>query len=271
MSLFTVDENCVKCGLCAALCPTMAIDFEKGAPPRVPQEKERLCIGCGQCLCFCPESCCRLDIEENRAEIDLSRLPEADAAEVFLLSRRSIRRFQEQPLDENLVTRLLEVTRYAPSASNRQPVRWVLTRDRARTMALGRPVIEAFKAAIKDAPEDPASGHLASVVKAWEEGQDVIFRGAPQLAVALVGKSHPFPEDAAIALTYFELAAQAHGVGCCWGGYFTRAARTSEELRGLVGAGPEEVVVGAQMFGYPRGLHRPAFLPPRKNIDLTWH
>lgn len=270
MSLFTVDEGCIKCGLCAGLCPTMTIEFQKGQPPWVPAENESRCISCGQCVCFCPKEACRLSTEGQRRTLDPALVPDPAAAEAFLLSRRSVRRFKEESVDGELVARILDVTRYAPSASNQQPVRWVLTGDRDRTLALGRAVAEAFRAAAQARPDDPISRRLAPVVAAWDSGQDVIFRGAPQLAVALVDRSYNYPQDAAIALTYFELAAQAHGVGCCWGGFFTRAAALSEELRGRIGAGPEEIVVGAQMFGYPHGLRRPALLPPRRDVDLTW-
>jgi nitroreductase len=45
----------------------------------------------------------------------------------LLLSSRSYRRFhQDHRLDENLLRRLVELTRLCPSASNRQPLKYVL-------------------------------------------------------------------------------------------------------------------------------------------------
>lgn len=63
----------------------------------------------------------------------------------------------------------------------------------------------------------------------------MIFRGAPQLVVAVVPKSHSLPEDGAIALTYLELAAHAHEVACCWAGFFTMAARNNAALQTELG------------------------------------
>ncbi len=84
-----------------------------------------------------------------------------------------------------------------------------------------------------------------------------------------VPKDHMWPEDASIALTYFELAAHALGVGACWGGFLTAAIRNFEGLRDYLGIGCDEHVCGAQMFGYP--LLRPARqYPTRKPLDISW-
>jgi nitroreductase len=43
-----------------------------------------------------------------------------------LLRSRSYRRFQQQPLDENTLVELLELTRLCPSAANKQPLKYLL-------------------------------------------------------------------------------------------------------------------------------------------------
>lgn len=44
----------------------------------------------------------------------------------LLLRNRSYRRFQQQPLDEQTLVELLELTRLCPSAANRQPLKYLL-------------------------------------------------------------------------------------------------------------------------------------------------
>ena len=44
----------------------------------------------------------------------------------LLLRNRSYRRFQQQPLDEQTLVELIELTRLCPSAANRQPLKYVL-------------------------------------------------------------------------------------------------------------------------------------------------
>jgi nitroreductase len=48
-----------------------------------------------------------------------------------ILSRRSIRRYTQQPVAENLVKELLEAAMSAPSADNEQPWQFVVINDRA--------------------------------------------------------------------------------------------------------------------------------------------
>ena len=274
MPSFTVDDHCIKCGLCAELCPARIITFVKGQNPWVETHKEERCIRCGQCLSFCPASACYWDFQpaEDRVPVQADLMPGPEAAETLLRSRRSVRRYKDEPVTDELVLRILETARYSPTASNLQPVRWIVIRSRNKMKELGDLVAELFKRLGAEAPaDDERAQHLAAVGAAWDKGHhDPIFRGAPQLAVAVVDKSVSYPEDAAMALTYFELAAHANHIGCCWGGYFTMAARQTPAIQKVLGVNDHELIVGAQMFGYPRGLKLCRILPPRKKINLTW-
>ncbi|GHT01574.1 nitroreductase [Synergistales bacterium] len=268
MSIFTVKEGCVKCGLCSKLCIREIIQLGADGVPYGDSAKEGECIKCGQCVSFCPKSCCYLDFQEERVGVDIYTLPAASVSETFLRSRRSIRIYKDKPVDAATVLRILETVRYAPSASNMQPVRWVISMTREKTLEINKLIVESFRADVA-ALASVNHPRAVTVVSGWDKGQDVVFRGAPQLAVALVKKSHPFPEDASIALTYFELAAHAAGVGCCWGGIFTMAARGISAVRGLLGISEDEYIVGAQMFGYP-DIKYGHILPPRKKIDVSF-
>lgn len=264
MPMFTVDESCTRCGLCAKLCVTQIIRLGADGLPGVAGEKEKSCIRCGQCVSFCPVSACHLDFqpEKERVAVDAALMPKAEAAQTLLRSRRSVRRYRPEPLSEGLIAEIMETVRYAPSASNSQPVRWKLTKDREKTLEIGALVADFMR-------QDTVTGRYAGVAAVWDKGIDIIFRGAPQLAIAIVDKDYVFPEDAAIALTYFELAAHGYGVGCCWAGFFTIAARKYPPLQKFLGLTENDHVVGGQMFGTP-AIGASRLLPPRKKIDLSW-
>jgi coenzyme F420-0:L-glutamate ligase / coenzyme F420-1:gamma-L-glutamate ligase len=62
------------------------------------------------------------------------RIKTADMTHDFLRSRCSIRKFQQKPVDETVLTRILETATHAPSAHNRQPWRFaVLTQPQPKS------------------------------------------------------------------------------------------------------------------------------------------
>ncbi|MFC1489232.1 nitroreductase family protein [Thermodesulfobacteriota bacterium] len=58
--------------------------------------------------------------------------PELDSEEIFRLMRhrRSIRHYEPNPVPPDLINKIIDAARWAPSACNRQPVRFVIVEDR---------------------------------------------------------------------------------------------------------------------------------------------
>ena len=275
MPMFSIDGNCVKCGLCADLCPAGIIKVKEDGAPFVAEEVEGRCIRCGQCVSFCPKRACYLGFQPQgeRVLVDAGLMPSREAGETLLRSRRSVRRFKDEPLPRELLERILETARYAPTASNSQEVRWIVSETRERTKAIASRVIEFFRGAGQN--DESAGGEganrYAGITKIWDGGYDIITRGAPNLALVVMPTANLFPADGAIALTYLELAAHANGVGCCWAGFVTMAARSSRELCRFVGVRDDESIVGGQMMGFPMPtVAMSRLLPPRKKIDASW-
>ena len=63
----------------------------------------------------------------------------------FLRSRRSIRRFKQQEVPEDIVLRILTTATYAPSAHNRQPWRFCLLRQPEPKSRLAEAMAEGFR------------------------------------------------------------------------------------------------------------------------------
>jgi len=53
-----------------------------------------------------------------------------------LLSRRSIRRFREDPVPDELIEKALDIARFAPSAHNNQPWVFVVVKDKEKLRKL---------------------------------------------------------------------------------------------------------------------------------------
>ena len=273
MTPFTVDANlCRKDGICAKVCPIQIIDGKVGELPTMAQHKVKVCIGCGQCMAFCPANACSAPglSSQDSQPLNPQNMPTPEQAEELVFSRRSVRTFRNKPVPRETLTRLLDATRFAPTAKNTQQLRWIVLESREKTEALAKQIVDWLRKLAEIDPANAKAVHAESLVRTWDAGYDVICRHAPQLALIVAPKGHWGAADGAIAAAYLELIANAHKVGCCWGGYvcFALAHPAAHELRAFAGVQENEQVYAAQMMGYPRLA--PHFRPPRKELDVTW-
>jgi nitroreductase/NAD-dependent dihydropyrimidine dehydrogenase PreA subunit len=270
MPLFTIDETrCKRDGLCAADCPVGCIVFEKGGLPEPHEKKQAYCLDCGHCMAVCPADAIRLErFDRGSTPLDRTLDISLDQAEQFLTSRRSVRAFRDEPVDRALLGRVLAVTGYAPSGHNARPTRWIVARGREK-VAEAAGVVAAWMDAEARALSPVAEAlHLAGIVRAWDNGRDMICRDAPVLAVAVGPERGITPrEDGVIATAYLELAATAAGLGACWCGYLMAAAAHSAGVREFLGVAGGEAVCGALLIGRP--ARRYAAIPPRPAPEVT--
>lgn len=140
-------------------------------------------------------------------------------------SRRSIRRFKPEPVPEEVLIRILDAGRRAPSAHNRQPWRFVVLRSSGELDRLARSMGEVLK---HDLESDG--------VETTEIEKDVArsYRRITGAAVGVVMcldenslDEYPDPErrqaertmgiqSLAMAGANILLAAHAEGLGACW-------------------------------------------------------
>lgn len=272
MPVFSVDsERCHADGICALLCPANVIKGPVGHVPVMRPEKAQDCIACGHCMAFCPHGAARVDVlpQEELLPLDRTRLPDAESVELLCRARRSIRHFRKEALPRELLERILAAARHSPSARNRQPVRWLVVYERESLAAIGTLMAEWMEATPSGQERPLPQSFARQLAGAWRNGMDPFFRGAPHLLLAVTPREWEWGSiDAAISLTYVEIAALPHEVGACWAGYVTIAAQHCEALRRFLGLAEEEVVSGGQMLGRI-GLH-PAYSAPRKAFPVQW-
>jgi nitroreductase/NAD-dependent dihydropyrimidine dehydrogenase PreA subunit len=272
MDLFEVDrQTCNKDGICAAVCPAGIIDFKKGRYPAPTAEADEVCIRCGHCVAVCPTG--SLSHREMPAEqcppIQKElRLSAAQCAQ-FLRARRSIRTYAEKTVSRKELFGLIDLARYAPTGSNSQGVEWLVMGDGVELKRLGGITVDCMRRLLADRAEIASSLRYDRVIRRWEHGEDVIFRGAPVVIVTHAAKEDfVAPVSSTIALSYLELAAAGMGLGSCWAGYFHMAATTFPPLMEVLPIPGGHKCLGAMMVGYPRfGYHR---LPSRKPPPITW-
>jgi len=273
MSVFAVDrEKCNFCGLCAAECPAGIIVI-KGpeAFPFLARGGQGFCISCGHCVAVCPPGAIGLETmkPEECAPVRRELLPTPEQLEHFLKSRRSVRVYKEEPVPREVLAKLIDIARYAPSGHNAQPVQWLVVEDPKEVRRLSGLVVEWMRSAIKESPELAALLPLDGVLAAQERGQDPIMRNAPHAIIAHAPRDLPSAQqDGLIALTYLELAAYSLGVGACWAGFVHFAATSYRPMREALRLPQGHHCLGAMMVGYPKyNLRR---IPLRNEAKIIW-
>jgi nitroreductase/NAD-dependent dihydropyrimidine dehydrogenase PreA subunit len=263
------EETCTRCGICATVCAGGLIRFREGGFPRPLSAIDAFCLRCGHCIGICPANSITHD-ELPAGEclpIEESRQVSLDQCAQLIKSRRSVRFYKDRPVPRDEIVRLIDIARYAPTGHNEQGVRWLVIDDAAtirRIEAIGHDWMRDRIA------EDARMAEMfTGVLKRMEAGHPDFIRNAPALVVAHAGQEGPTPGiDCAIALGYFDLAANAAGLGCCWAGFFMMAANTYPALKELLALPDGQRVHGALMLGYPKYARQR--IPPRRPARVTW-
>jgi nitroreductase len=156
-------------------------------------------------------------------------------------TRRSIRKFQDRPVEEEKLREVLEAARLAPSWANLQCWRFVVVKNpevRSRISELS--YIESFFAP-KGYKTNPAR-------KALAEAPVVIVACADPGRSGDLGGQHYYLTDTGIATQNLMLAAHAQGLGSVFVGVFDE-----EKIRDLLGIPANIRIVGLFPLGYPEG------------------
>jgi len=272
MSLFTIDEKlCARDGICVAECPAFVIEMKtKESFPTVTDGGEVRCINCGHCVAVCPHGAISL----VRMSVDLcppindELMLDENQMEQFLRSRRSIRTYKAQDVDAETLTRLIDIARYAPTGSNSQQVHWLIVPTRDKVVQLTALAVDWMRNAIQEKNPIAEAYQMAGIVRAWDNGIDIISRGAPALVIAHGPEAYPVMTiDSAIALSYLDLAAPSLGLGSCWAGFFMIAAGYWPPLAKALNLPDGHKSFGAMMVGYPKFRYQR--LPTRNEAKVS--
>ncbi|MDA8429248.1 MAG: nitroreductase family protein [Geobacteraceae bacterium] len=260
MSLVTIDHTtCRRDGMCSAVCPMGLFDRDGEGFPVFRYSADQRCIACGHCVAVCPHGAVlhtALPLEDAPL-VDHNLTVSVPALTQLLKNRRSVREFREEPVPEALVRAAIDTARWAPTAVNRQALHWLVIQTPSETRRLAGLIIDYLRRISTVEPR------YAPVVAQWEQGKDPVLRNAPHMIIIHAPDDWIWSSvDSTIALTQFELAAVANGIGTCWAGYFMRAANGHPALREALGIPGDHSVFGALMYGFPRyRYHR---IPPRQ-------
>ena len=197
--------------------------------------------------------------------------------------RRSIRKFAPDDVSDEMIERMLEAANLAPSASNRQPWRFLVVKDKEirkelRRICLGQRFIEeapvvivcfgdlgrySLEARKKRRKEFTDSGVTETLSGRFADPEFRAYRDSlptpprEELRTPLISNTY-------IAIEHLVLMATALGLGTCWVGGFSDAS----ELNRLFSLADNLVPVAVIPVGYPAGEVPPQ--RPRLELEEIW-
>lgn len=286
MVFHSIDrEECSGCGLCAKVCALgiLTQEAENKVPSAIHADK---CMLCGHCVAICPDNAIA-HTEMNMSNFRTLENPHVDALQIeyLLKSKRSMRHYKEKPLDREIIERLIEVARQAPSTHNYQEREFIVVTDQDkikhlekitvgywnRVLALLNPLLRkillpAIMPGSVPMIEREAFYLQDLVNRANDKGKSVIFYDAPYLIFIHGPKANPLSKDNCLASQhYLMLYAHALGLGTCIIGYATAAAKVIGKDLGIP---KEHKIYSAITIGYPKYQIKKTV--DRKEKGITW-
>jgi nitroreductase len=201
----------------------------------------------------------------------------------LIKTRRSVRKFQDKPVPEDLLLKALELATWAPNGGNYQPWRFLVVTKKE----LIHKMADAVKAKTELLASWPEARQFGEAVERWRRMSD-FFRGAPACIAILMGKyssiadqilqgrgeTDPIAREirsnrqlgstslqsVAAAITYLLLILHYFGLAATW---MAGPQQAKKEIEHLLGVSGEWDFVDLIPVGYPAETPK---VPARKAV-----
>ena len=252
MNPITIDcDKCIVCLKCVDDCPNSYLFLENDEIHTSPKG----CMECGHCYAICPQGAITMTnyyfIDEAvvlMSEIDSETLLNA------MKSRRTIRKFKPDLVEDEKIEKILEAGRYSPTGANKQMISYTI---------LGSKQKEAEEICLNLFRKGKKFGSVfASYLKRIEIDDDFFFKGAP-LVIVVASKS---TVDGGLASSYMEIMAESLGLGVLYSGFFVMCSKMSRSLKKLLDLEKGYDVVTCMVIGYPDVKYQR--IVPRKELKV---
>lgn len=267
-------ETCKGDGICADICPESVLEVVDGKAATVEGRVED-CIACGQCVAVCPTE--SLQMPDLPAE-DFKELasPPFGYGELFdfLRSRRSVRAFKDQPVERDLVKKILEAAATAPMGLPPHTTEVLVIDRREELDFLLKEIVKDYALMSKrfSSPLGRAMIRLAAGAENYRilrdyileiarsdneayrrDGSDRYMYNAPMLMLFHANRrALSYEENAHLVCDHAMLAAVSLGLGTTIIGMVPPIVNRSRVLRERYGIPRMNRVVTSLILGHPR-------------------
>lgn len=302
-------DGCDGCGRCVKTCPMEILELRDGAPAFNEGFDAFRCINCESCVAVCPNGTIEVrgayrvhtgryrnthiypgehqtfprpfgDETPERFEDYEDRLTETERV---IYKRRSVRLFQKKQVPREMVARIIEAGRFAPSAGNCQPWAFVVIQDQdlikemcEKTEKALRPIVGlAFPSSMDEFERRPLSQKVLTTLfsyrmvnnadqrgamgakAVYEHPDHGLFLGAPTVILVLKDKRGigQVDLDTALCVENMVLAAHSLGLATCLIGLMNVPLKLYPRfVREKLGIKLPFEFFTAVALGYPKGV-----------------
>lgn len=123
-------EKCIGCSLCVNDCPNGYLHIENG---KACITEDAGCIECGHCFAVCPKQAIVMKNYPvtNEPVVSMTEI-DNEVLLTAMKSRRTIRHFKSQAVEQSIIDKILEAGQYCPTATNAQNVNFTILGNRQR-------------------------------------------------------------------------------------------------------------------------------------------
>ncbi len=268
MELIRLDyEKCIKCGACFRVCPGKVFVLEDKKPlVKYPE----VCIECTHCVAVCPVEAVQMSnypLEKFESVKDPSISYEMFSH--LINGRRSIRNFQDRPVEKNLLEKLMEAQKLSPTGENAQELQYTIIFEAEVLDLIREKMYKIFRLAWKAVKfpgitflmrlfvgKDELQRLVASLQRMMErhaEGEDPFLRGCKTLVIIHTRAKTAMKDlDAGVAGHQLNLAAETLGLGACWIGFHTALSKYFSSIKKSSQIPKKHQILGTIALGYPK-------------------
>jgi nitroreductase len=254
-----------------AVCPSYVIDFIE---EKVEIIRGEWCIGCGHCGAVCPTEAVLQEATSLENYPGRGSVPaiSPETLKLLLRERRSVRKYSEVPVPKDILQKVLEAGRYAPTGSNSQNVHYIVLSSEERisqlkglTLAFYEKIFSRVRGRLGSFLLLLIAGRktlaylresLPKVEYAYgrmKTGKDILFYDAPVVILAHAeswDSSSSF--NCSAALYNCSLMAHTLGLGCCFNGFLVNATNRDRKIKKWLGIPPDHKCYAALTLGYQK-------------------
>lgn len=290
----TIDlEKCKGCNTCVMVCPLHVLELQAGKSTVVYGDN---CYGCGQCWAVCPTGAVTLGQGKPIAEKKPGAKPAVspESLQLLLEERRSVRLFQQKPVPKEAIEQVIEAGSYAPTASNRQDVQYIVVGSVEGVNEL-RKRLEVYIDKLLQQTGSRIGGAIGSLIysrnsvnllrcykvsysfikeknrRFKEKDRGFNYFPLPYGSVVLAVHAKAWDRLASFncAMALYGCALKAHtlGLGSCFLGFLHVGANQDRKIRTYLNIPKGHECYGAMVLGYPDVTYQRLIERPRPEIQ----